>query len=87
MQLWATEVNAQARAVTVSFFAGSVFVGGAVASAAAAPLADQDLFSAIFLGAGVLAFVLATVAAWLRSRYVSVTETDGAGDGAAPAAL
>ena len=87
MQLWATQVNAQARAVTVSFFAGSVFVGGAVASAAAAPLADQDQFSAIFLGAGVLAFLLATVAAWLRSRYVSVVETDGGGDGAAPAAL
>ena len=87
MQLWATQVNAQARAVTVSFFAGSVFVGGAVASAAAAPLADQDQFSAIFLGAGALAFLLATVAAWLRSRYVSVVETDGGGDGAAPAAL
>ncbi len=70
MQLWATQVNAQARAVTVSFFAGSVFVGGAVASAGAAPLADGGHFSAIFLGAGALACVLATVGSWLRSRYV-----------------
>jgi hypothetical protein len=31
--------------------------------------------------------LLATVAAWLRSRYVSTVETDGGGEGAAPAAL
>jgi len=87
MQLWATQVNAQARAVTVSFFAGSVFVGGAVASAAAAPLADQGHFSAIFLGAGVLAFLLATVAAWLRARYVSTMQADRGAGGAAPVSL
>ena len=87
MQLWATQVNAQARAVTVSFFAGSVFVGGAVASAAAAPLADQGHFSAIFLAAGLLAFLLATLAAWLRSRYVSAVHADRGADGAAPASL
>jgi MFS family permease len=34
MQLWATQVNAQARAVTVSFFAGSVFVGVLVVTVA-----------------------------------------------------
>ena len=87
MQLWATQVNAQARAVTVSFFAGSVFVGGAVASAAAAPLADGGHFSAIFLGAGVLAFLLATVAAWLRSRYVGASRSDNEVTGPAPVSL
>lgn len=87
MQLWATQVNARARAVTVSFFAGSVFVGGAVASAAAAPLADHGHFSAIFLGAGLLALLLASVAAWLRSRYLSAVETERAVDGTTPVSL
>ncbi len=70
MQLWATQVNPGARAVTVSFFAAAIFVGGAVASAAAAPLADAGHFSAIFFAAAVLSLLLATVAAWLRSRYL-----------------
>ena len=74
MQLWATQVNPLARAVTVSFFAGSVFVGGAVASAGAAPLADAGHFGAIFLVAAVLAVLLATVASSLRSRYVHGVE-------------
>ncbi len=74
MQLWATQVNPAARAVTVSFFAGSVFVGGAVASAGAAPLADAGHFGAIFLVAAVLAVLLATVASSLRSRYVHGVE-------------
>lgn len=87
MQLWATQVNAQARAVTVSFFAGSVFVGGAVASAAAAPLADGGSFSVIFLGAAILALLLATGAAWLRSRYVSFARADRAASDASPASL
>jgi len=87
MQLWATQVNAQARAVTVSFFAGSVFVGGAVASAAAAPLADGGHFSAIFFGAAILAAVLATAAAWLRSLYVRAIHGESTAKEAEPAAL
>jgi predicted MFS family arabinose efflux permease len=87
MQLWATQVNAQARAVTVSFFAGSVFVGGAAASAAAAPLADGGSFSLIFLVAAVLALLLATAGAWLRSRYVSAIDADRAASEAGPASL
>jgi len=87
MQLWATQVNAQARAVTVSFFAGSVFVGGAVASAAAAPLADGGHFSAIFFAAAALALLLATVAAWLRSGYVGAARAEADAAAAAPAPL
>ena len=87
MQLWATQVNAQARAVTVSFFAGSVFVGGAVASAGAAPLANGGHFSAIFFVAAVLAVLLATVAAWLRARYVRAVQGDPAAGGAPAVSL
>jgi predicted MFS family arabinose efflux permease len=87
MQLWATQVNAQARAVTVSFFAGSVFVGGAAASAAAAPLADGGSFSLIFLVAAALALLLASAGARLRSRYVSSIDADRAASEASPASL
>jgi MFS family permease len=72
MQLWATQVFPQARAMTISFFAASVFLGGAVASAAAAPLADTGHFSAIFLGAAGLAAVVAVGGSLLRSRYVAI---------------
>ncbi|MSX01767.1 MAG: MFS transporter [Actinobacteria bacterium] len=85
MQLWATQVNPTARAVTVAFFAGSVFVGGAVASAAAAPLADADHFGGIFFGASVLAILLATVAARLRAVYLEREHPGGLpADGRAP---
>ncbi len=87
VQLWATQVNAQARAVTISFFAGSVFVGGAIASAGAAPLADGGSFNIIFLGAALLALLLATAGAWLRSRYVSSGDAERGASEPAPAAL
>ena len=72
MQLWATQVYPGARAMTISFFAASVFIGGAVASAAAAPLADAGHFSAIFLGAGALAAAVAVGGSLLRARYVAI---------------
>ena len=71
LQLWATEVQPQARAVTVALFASAIFTGGAVASAAAAPLADHGRFSLIFLLAAIGAIVLAAGGALLRARYVS----------------
>jgi predicted MFS family arabinose efflux permease len=69
MQLWATQVHTEARALTVSLFSGSIFTGAAVASAVAAPLADDGRFSAIFLTAAGCAAALAVVAAGLRRRY------------------
>jgi LPXTG-motif cell wall-anchored protein len=57
--------------MTISFFAASVFLGGAAASAAAAPLADTGHFSAIFLGAAGMAAVVALAGSLLRSRYVA----------------
>ena len=71
MQMWATQVYPQARAVTVALFATAVFVGGAIAAAAAAPLADHGRFALIFaLDAGGAA-LLAVVGMTLRARYVA----------------
>jgi predicted MFS family arabinose efflux permease len=71
LQLWATQVRPDSRAVTISFFAGAVFFGGALASAAAAPLVDQGRFSAVFLIAALGAAGLALVGPLLRSRYLA----------------
>lgn len=71
MQMWATQVYPEARAVAVALFASAVFVGGAIASAAAAPLADHGRFGLIFaLDAGGAA-LLAVLGATLRARYVT----------------
>lgn len=50
LQTWATEVIPEARATVVSFFAGALFAGSGVATAAAALLAEAG-------------FALATLAA------------------------
>lgn len=75
MQTWATQVIPEARAVTVSLFAASIFVGASVASAVAAPLADAQRFSLIFLLAAAGAALLALAGPLLRARYL---ETAGA---------
>jgi predicted MFS family arabinose efflux permease len=85
LQLWATQVHPQARAVTVALFASAIFTGGAAASAAAAPLADHGRFSLIFLLSAAGATVLAVVGATLRARFVA---EPGAGtEDPAPVAL
>ncbi len=78
MQTWATQVYPQARAVTVSFFASAIFIGGAAASAAAAPLANDGWFSLIFLVAAVGAALLAIVGSTLRARYPAGAQHPGA---------
>ena len=70
LQMWATQVHPGARAVTISFFAGAVFTGGALASAAAAPLVDAGRFSVVFLAAAIGAAVLAVVGSQARGRYL-----------------
>ncbi|HEY5142234.1 MAG TPA: MFS transporter [Solirubrobacteraceae bacterium] len=87
MQTWATQVYPQARAVTVSFFASAIFIGGAVASAAAAPLANAGRFSLIFLVAAVGAAGLALGGSLLRARYAAGSEQAAAADESAAVAL
>ena len=69
MQHWATEVVPQARAVTVSLFAGMLFVGSGVATAGLAPWAGAFRWGPLYaVGAGVAAaFGVAAVSA--RTAY------------------
>ena len=72
LQLWATQVFPQARAVTVALFASAIFTGAAAASAAAAPLADHHRFGLIFLLCAAGATLLAAGGGVLRARFVAV---------------
>ncbi len=83
LQMWATQVHPGARAVTISFFAGAVFTGGALASAAAAPLVDAGRFSVVFLAAAIGAAVLAVVGSLARGRYLAERPAAPAGAEAA----
>jgi len=48
LQTWASEVIPEARATVVSFFAGALFAGSGVATAASAPLAEAGSFGLLF---------------------------------------
>ena len=69
LQTWATEVLPSARATVVSLFAGSLFIGSAVAAVAVAGLADDGRYRLIFALAGAVALPLGLVAAWGRARW------------------
>ena len=87
LQMWATQVCPPARAVTVSFFASAIFVGGALASAAAAPLADDGEFGLIFVLSAAGAVLLAVGGALLRQRYVAGHAAAAAGERPAAATV
>jgi predicted MFS family arabinose efflux permease len=69
LQTWATEVLPGARASVVSLFAGSLFVGSALAAVLVAGLVDAGRYSAIFAIGAVLTVPLGTAAWWGRSRW------------------
>jgi len=69
LQTWATEVLPGARATVVSFFAGSLFVGSALAALVVSGLADAGSYTAIYASYAVLAVPLGVGAAWARSRW------------------
>jgi predicted MFS family arabinose efflux permease len=76
LQTWATEVLPAVRATVVSFFAGSLFVGSALAAVVVAGLADDGRYSVIYAAYAVLAVPLGLVASWQRHRWHR--STDGA---------
>ena len=77
MQHWATEVVPGARAVTVSLFAGMLFVGSGVATAGLAPWAGEFRWAPLYLvGAGV-AVVFGVAAVWARTAYGRLTSSAG----------
>lgn len=69
LQTWATEVLPAARASVVSLFAGSLFVGSALAAVLVADLAENGRFDVIFLLGAALAAPLGLSASWGRSRW------------------
>lgn len=70
LQTWATEVLPDARATVVSFFAGSLFVGSALAAVLVAELADAGRFTVIYAAYAVLAVPLGIGAGLARRRWV-----------------
>ena len=69
LQTWATDVVPKARATMISFFATALFVGSALGTQAAAPLAAQDRYGLLFAIAALIAFPLGLVGAFGRWRY------------------
>lgn len=69
LQTWATEVLPSARPTVVSFFAGSLFVGSALAALVVAGLADAGEYPLIYVAYASAAVPLAVVASWARSRW------------------
>jgi predicted MFS family arabinose efflux permease len=69
LQTWATEVLPDARATVVSFFAGSLFVGSALAAILVAGLADAGRYSLIYAAYAGLAVPLGLAAGWRRARW------------------
>jgi predicted MFS family arabinose efflux permease len=75
LQTWATEVLPKARATVVSLFAGSLFVGSALAAVVVAGWADDGRYSLIYAVTGALAVPLAVGAGWGRRRWHRPDET------------
>ncbi|MET7335513.1 MFS transporter [Nonomuraea sp. NPDC005650] len=69
LQTWATSVVPEARGTTIAFFASALFVGSAVASWAAGPLADHGRYALLFGLAAAAAIPLTATAALTRRRY------------------
>ena len=69
LQTWATAVVPEARGTTIAFFASALFVGSAVSSWAAGPLAEQGRYALLFGLAAAAAIPLTAVAAFTRRRY------------------
>jgi predicted MFS family arabinose efflux permease len=69
LQTWATEVVPEARATVISLFAAALFAGSAVATMAAAPLAEADSFDVLFALGAMAAVPLGLFAGLARHIY------------------
>jgi MFS family permease len=69
VQAWATEVAPDARGTAVGLFAGTLFLGGGVATAAVAPLAGTGDFRVLFLIGFLSAVPVVAVLAAARSFF------------------
>jgi predicted MFS family arabinose efflux permease len=69
LQTWATEVLPGARATVVSLFAGSLFVGSALATLIASGLADAGRYGVLYAASAVVVVPLGAAAATVRLRW------------------
>jgi MFS family permease len=69
LQTWATEIMPAERGLTVSFFAGSLFAGSAVAAAVGGPFAEARDFMPLFSAAAVVLLVVGTSGYVARARW------------------
>lgn len=69
LQTWATDVAPRGRAVTVSLFSASLFVGSAIGTAAFSPLADAGAFARLFGLAALVVVPFGVLAVVARARY------------------
>lgn len=69
LQNWATEVAPEARATVISSFAAALFVGSALATMAAAPLAEEGSFGLLFAVAAATGIPLGILGGLARHRY------------------
>ncbi len=74
LQTWATEILPDARASVVSLFAGSLFVGSALAAVLVADLADRGRYDLIYLAGAVLVVPLGILASIGRARWKRPTD-------------
>lgn len=74
LQTWATEVLPAERSIAVSFFAGTLFAGSAIAAALGGPLAQRHQFGTLFLrGTGIL-IILGIFGYLTRIKWESSSE-------------
>lgn len=69
LQTWATEVLPAARATVVSLFAGSLFIGSAVAALLVARPAAANRYGEVFAVAAVLTVPLGLLGTWARASW------------------
>lgn len=69
LQTWATEVIPGARATMVSLFAGSLFVGSAVAALLVSGLVEAERYQTIFVLAAIVVVPLGVLATCGRARW------------------
>ncbi|WP_156935418.1 MFS transporter [Pseudonocardia spinosispora] len=69
LQTWATAVVPRARGTSVALFAASLFIGSAIGSLLAAPLAERFAYPELFGIAAAVTVVLTAVGASTRRRY------------------
>ena len=79
LQTWATEMVAGERATSVALFATALFLGSAIGTAAAAPVAEAGAFGLVCAWAAVGSVPVALAAWWGRRRWARRGPSSAAG--------